>query len=54
MGKSTVDELRPELVGPSNRKTECISLTWSPDGQTLFAGYTDNLIRVWQVSIASS
>ena len=25
------------------------SLSWSADGQTLFAGYSDNLIRVWQV-----
>ncbi|XP_041485786.1 guanine nucleotide-binding protein subunit beta-2-like 1 [Lytechinus variegatus] len=52
--KSTVDELRPEVIGNSSAKTECISLAWSADGQTLFAGYTDNLIRVWQVSIASS
>ena len=22
---------------------ECMSLTWSADGQTLFAGYTDDL-----------
>jgi len=28
----------------------CLSLAWSPDGQTLFAGYNDNLIRVWQVA----
>jgi len=26
---------------------ECISLAWSSDGKTLFAGYTDNMIRVW-------
>eukprot|EP01125_Pyxidicula_operculata_P001208 TRINITY_DN11146_c0_g1_i1.p1 TRINITY_DN11146_c0_g1~~TRINITY_DN11146_c0_g1_i1.p1 ORF type:complete len:316 (-),score=75.28 TRINITY_DN11146_c0_g1_i1:37-984(-) len=25
----------------------CTSLAWSTDGQTLFAGYTDNIIRVW-------
>jgi guanine nucleotide-binding protein subunit beta-2-like 1 protein len=24
-------------------------LAWSADGQTLFAGYTDNLIRAWGV-----
>jgi len=52
--KSTVDELRPEVVGSSNKRTDCISLAWSADGQTLFAGYTDHLIRVWQVSISSS
>jgi guanine nucleotide-binding protein subunit beta-2-like 1 protein len=26
---------------------ECISLAWSSDGKTLYAGYTDNMIRVW-------
>jgi len=25
----------------------CLSLAWSADGSTLFAGYTDGLIRVW-------
>lgn len=51
-GKSLVDELRPEVM-TTNAKAElpqCISMAWSADGQTLFAGYTDNLIRVWQVS----
>jgi len=28
----------------------CLSLAWSVDGSTLYAGYTDNLIRVWAVS----
>jgi len=28
----------------------CISLAWNADGSTLFAGYTDNVIRVWEVS----
>lgn len=32
---------------------QCLSLAWSTDGQTLFAGYSDNTIRVWQVSISS-
>jgi len=27
----------------------CVSLAWSADGSTLFAGYTDNIIRVWEV-----
>lgn len=31
----------------------CLSLAWSADGQTLFAGYSDKLIRVWQVSMAA-
>uniref|UniRef100_A0A671N4F0 Small ribosomal subunit protein RACK1 n=5 Tax=Cyprininae TaxID=2743694 RepID=A0A671N4F0_9TELE len=40
----------------TNSKAEppqCTSLAWSADGQTLFAGYTDNLIRVWQVTIGT-
>jgi len=28
----------------------CTSLAWSADGATLFAGYSDNAIRVWAVS----
>jgi len=27
----------------------CLSLAWSVDGSTLFAGYSDNIIRVWEV-----
>jgi len=50
--KSVVDELKPEVISISGKAkpADCISLAWSADGQTLFAGYTDNLIRVWQVS----
>ena len=33
---------------------QCLSLAWSSDGQTLFAGYSDNLIRVWQVKTSST
>ncbi|KAI7283002.1 Guanine nucleotide-binding protein subunit beta-like [Hortaea werneckii] len=49
--KSKVDELKPEYmeVGKKSREPECISLAWSADGQTLFAGYTDNKIRAWGV-----
>merc|ERR1712137_766132 len=49
--KSKVDELKPEFVekGKKSRDPECISLAWSADGQTLFAGYTDNIIRAWGV-----
>merc|ERR1712078_147885 len=49
--KSKVDELKPEstAVGKKAREPECVSLAWSADGQTLFAGYTDNLIRAWGV-----
>ncbi|PFH60724.1 hypothetical protein XA68_10480 [Ophiocordyceps unilateralis] len=49
--KSKVDELKPDFasVGKKSRDPECISLAWSADGQTLFAGYTDKLIRAWGV-----
>ncbi len=28
----------------------CLSLAWSDNGSTLYAGYTDHLVRVWEVS----
>ena len=28
---------------------QCISLAWGPRGNVLFAGFTDNTIRVWNV-----
>ncbi len=46
--KSLVDELVVESM-PMSGPTECMSLAWSSDGQTLFAGFTDNLIRVYDV-----
>jgi len=49
--KAVVDELRPEFPPMGKRALEprCVSLAWSGDGQTLFSGYTDCIIRVWQV-----
>lgn len=49
--KSIVDELKPDFVevGKSGREPECLSLAWSADGQTLFAGYADNIVRVFTV-----
>lgn len=49
--QSKVQELKPDYiaVGKKSREPECVSLAWSADGQTLFAGYTDNLIRAWGV-----
>jgi guanine nucleotide-binding protein subunit beta-2-like 1 protein len=50
--KSLVDELKVEGVtsykNDEDNLLECISLAWSSDGNVLFAGYTDNTIRVWQ------
>uniref|UniRef100_A0A8C9VDE7 Small ribosomal subunit protein RACK1 n=1 Tax=Scleropages formosus TaxID=113540 RepID=A0A8C9VDE7_SCLFO len=47
--------LRQEVISTSSKAEppQCTSLAWSADGQTLFAGYTDNLIRVWQVTIGT-
>jgi WD40 repeat protein len=45
-------QLKPEFP-PTGKKAvpiQCISLAWSPDGSTLYAGYTDNVIRVWNVT----
>lgn len=49
--KSLKDELKPEVA--VGKTPECLSLAWSADGQNLFSGYTDNLIRVWQVMTSS-
>ena len=52
LDRSIVDELKPDFVdiGPNSREPECVSIAWSADGQTLFGGFTDNLVRVWTVS----
>jgi guanine nucleotide-binding protein subunit beta-2-like 1 protein len=51
--KRCVDELIPEWKEERNKRKavpiQCISLAWSSDGVTLFAGYTDNIVRVWTV-----
>ncbi|CAR22479.1 Guanine nucleotide-binding protein subunit beta-like protein [Lachancea thermotolerans] len=52
--RKVVDELKPEFAGYTKAaEPHAISLAWSADGQTLFAGYTDNVIRVWQVMTAN-
>ena len=50
--RSIVDELKPDFVdvGKNSKEPECVSLAWSTDGQTLFGGFTDNLVRVWTVT----
>ncbi|NWR94859.1 RACK1 kinase, partial [Furnarius figulus] len=59
-GKIIVDELKQEVISTSSKAggPQCTSLAWPPDPpplspQTLFAGYTDNLVRVWQVTIGT-
>jgi len=52
--KAPVDELRPEVAGTARSDPpQCLSLAWSADGQTLFAGYSDKVIRVWQVRVST-
>lgn len=41
---------KPQL---SKHQAKCTALAWSTDGQTLFAGFSDNIIRIWRVSVAS-
>jgi len=52
--KQVVNVLHPDVKAVKDPKKcvpiQCISLAWSGDGCTLFAGYTDSLIRVWQVA----
>lgn len=49
--KTIVDELKLDIASTNMKKSppQCTSLAWSSDGQTLFVGYTDNIIRVWRV-----
>jgi guanine nucleotide-binding protein subunit beta-2-like 1 protein len=50
--KSLVADLDPEFEerGKKALYPYCTSLAWSADGNTLFAGYTDNVIRVYGLS----
>jgi guanine nucleotide-binding protein subunit beta-2-like 1 protein len=51
--KSVVDDLRPEFNKTYGKKAivpYCVSLAWSADGGTLYAGYTDGDVRVFVVS----
>jgi guanine nucleotide-binding protein subunit beta-2-like 1 protein len=50
LSKTIIDDLRPEFPASKGSKPECVSLAWSADGATLFSGYTDNNIRVWEVT----
>jgi len=37
----------PDFVTKA-KAPSCISVAWSADSNTIFAGYTDNMIRVWE------
>lgn len=49
--KGMVDELKGDFnqVGKNAQIPYCTCLAWSADGSDLFAGYTDNVIRVYHV-----
>ncbi|CAI2175514.1 10951_t:CDS:10 [Funneliformis geosporum] len=52
--KTVVDDLKPDFTetGKYSKDPECISLAWSPDGTTLFAGYTEEILysiqTIWE------
>ncbi|XP_052156099.1 guanine nucleotide-binding protein subunit beta-like protein B [Oryza glaberrima] len=48
--KLVMQDLKPEVQAFKSQMLYCTSLSWSADGSTLFAGYTDGTIRVWKVS----
>lgn len=54
-GKLVVDELKQEVIRPSSKAEppQDISRAWSSGGQTPFAGYTNNLVQVRQVTIST-
>jgi guanine nucleotide-binding protein subunit beta-2-like 1 protein len=49
--RTQIAELNKSAPGfnPATRDPICLSVAWSADGNSLFAGYSDNLIRVWDV-----
>ena len=47
--KSVVVELR-DVDETTDKPIPCISLAWSFDGKYLYGGFTDNLIRVYEVT----
>lgn len=50
--KGMVDEIRVEFppAGQNAQVPYCTSLAWSADGTDLYAGYTDNVVRIYTVS----
>jgi len=50
--KSIVADLTKDVKGfnPKNGTPICTSLCWKADGNTLYAGYNDGLVRIWDVS----
>jgi guanine nucleotide-binding protein subunit beta-2-like 1 protein len=51
--KHMVDEIRLDFTptGKNAQVPYCTSLAWSADGKDLYAGYTDNIVRIYNVSV---
>ncbi|KAK5972909.1 hypothetical protein GCK32_002327 [Trichostrongylus colubriformis] len=47
--KREIEELKPDITGKTMTAPQCVSLAWSQDGQTLYAGYTDNVILLFSI-----
>eukprot|EP00744_Colponema_vietnamica_P000288 GILI01000516.1.p1 GENE.GILI01000516.1~~GILI01000516.1.p1 ORF type:complete len:331 (+),score=122.56 GILI01000516.1:33-995(+) len=50
--KEQIADLTPTIpeTSVSKKVPQCTSIAWSPDGATLFSGYSDNTVRVWTVA----
>mmetsp|Transcript_13604 Transcript_13604/g.43464 ORF Transcript_13604/g.43464 Transcript_13604/m.43464 type:complete len:319 (+) Transcript_13604:49-1005(+) len=53
--KNVVENLVPDFPPVSKKAVQhyCTCLCWSADGSTLYAGYTDGVIRVWTVGMTA-
>jgi guanine nucleotide-binding protein subunit beta-2-like 1 protein len=48
--RTIVDEIRPELeASKDGNLPQATSVAWSPAGDVLYLGYTDNVVRVYTV-----
>ena len=52
--KAVVAELSPDFEERSRKALTPFPtcLAWSPDGSTLYSGYTDGSVRIWSVGHA--
>jgi len=50
--KIMVDEIKGDFTptGKNASVPYCTSLAWSADGSVLFAGYTDNKVRIYHIN----
>jgi guanine nucleotide-binding protein subunit beta-2-like 1 protein len=48
--KNIVEDIKVDVEAGKKNKPHCVSLSWSADGSDLYAGFTDNTVRVYSVS----